>query len=215
MPRKLFKKYLPDHKKIKENRYMKVFGNLIHDPGLWHLNRYSASGAFAVGLFCGFLPIPFQMVIAAGLAIYFRVNLPISVVLCWITNPITMVPMFYFAYKLGAWILGVPPSEFSFELSFDWLQYELIHIWKPFLLGCLICGSVLSLIGYHTISLFWRYHVVCAWRARQARWKEKLLHTLHLDQLNKKDVEEADESESGSENENETYRESHNDHRND
>ena len=118
--------------------------------------------------------------------------------------------MFYFAYKLGAWILGVPPSEFSFELSFDWLQYELIHIWKPFLLGCLICGSVLSLIGYHTISLFWRYHVVRAWRARQARWKDKLLHTLHLDQLGKKDDED-DESESKAED----YREKSNDHRND
>ncbi|ACV26795.1 conserved hypothetical protein [Kangiella koreensis DSM 16069] len=213
MPRKIFKKYLPDHKKIKENRYMKVFGNFIHDPGLWHLNRYSASGAFAVGLFCGFLPIPFQMVVAAALAIYFRVNLPISVVLCWITNPITIVPMFYFAYKVGAWILGVPPNDFSFELSFAWLQSELIHIWKPFLLGCLICGGTLSLIGYHTISLLWRLHVVRAWRARQARWKERLLHTLHLDQLGKKDDD--DEEDKTSDSTEETYREKHNEHRND
>jgi len=165
---------------------MKVFGNFIHDPGLWHVNRYSASGAFAIGLFCSFLPIPFQMVLAAGLAIYFRVNLPMSVVLCWVTNPVTMVPMFYFAYKVGAWILGVPPNDFSFELSFEWLRSELIYIWKPFLLGCLICGSTLSLLGYYTINLLWRYHVARAWKARQARWKEKLLQTLHLDQLNKK-----------------------------
>ncbi|HEY9032055.1 MAG TPA: DUF2062 domain-containing protein [Kangiella sp.] len=213
MPRKIFKKYLPDHKKIKESRYMKVFGNFIHDPGLWHLNRYSASGAFAVGLFCGFLPIPFQMVVAAALAIYFRVNLPISVVLCWITNPITIVPMFYFAYKVGAWILGVPPNDFSFELSFAWLQSELIHIWKPFLLGCLICGGTLSFIGYHTINLFWRFHVVRAWRARQLRWKERLLHTLHLDQLVKK--EDEDKEDKTSESAEEAYRKEHNDHRND
>lgn len=210
MPRKIFKKYLPDHKKIKGKRYMKVFGNLIHDPGLWHINRYSASGAFAVGLFCSFLPIPFQMVVAAGLAIYFRVNLPLSVVLSWTTNPVTMVPMFYFAYKTGAWILGVPPNDFSFELSFAWLQSELIHIWKPFLLGCLICGGTLSFIGYHTINLFWRYHVARAWRARQARWKEKLLHTLHLDQLGKKD-----DDEKAPESDKESFREKHNDHRND
>lgn len=190
---------------------MKVFGNLIHDPGLWHLNRYSASGAFAIGLFCAFLPIPFQMVVAAALAIFFRVNLPISVVLVWISNPFTMVPMFYFAYKVGAWILGIPPTGFSFELSFEWLGSELLHIWKPFLLGCFICGGTLSLIGYHTISLFWRYHVARAWKARQARWKEKLLHTLHLDQLVKKDDGENDAPDSSEE----TYREKHNDRRND
>ena len=181
MPRKFLKKITPDPKKITENRFMKIFGKLIHDPGLWHLNRYSASGAFAVGLFMCFMPIPFQMVIAAGLAILFRVNLPLSVLLCWITNPITIPPMFYFAYLVGTWVLSWPPSEFAFELSFEWLGNELIHIWQPFLLGCFICAAVLSFIGYHTISLSWRYHVVMAWKARQQKWKEKLMHTLHLD----------------------------------
>ncbi|GAA4353468.1 DUF2062 domain-containing protein [Kangiella taiwanensis] len=181
MPRKLLRKITPDPKKVTENRFLKIFGKLIHDPGLWHLNRYSASGAFAVGLFMCFMPIPFQMVMAAGLAIWFRVNLPLSVLLCWITNPITIPPMFYFAYLVGTWVLSWPPSQFEFELSFEWLGNELIHIWQPFLLGCLICGSIAAIIGYYTISLSWRYHVVMAWKARQQKWKEKLMHTLHLD----------------------------------
>ena len=133
MPRKLLRKITPDPKKVTENRFLKIFGKLIHDPGLWHLNRYSASGAFAVGLFMCFMPIPFQMVMAAGLAIWFRVNLPLSVLLCWITNPITIPPMFYFAYLVGTWVLSWPPSQFEFELSFEWLGNELIHIWQPFL----------------------------------------------------------------------------------
>ena len=181
MPRKLLRKITPDPKKVTDNRFLKIFGKLIHDPGLWHLNRYSASGAFAIGLFMCFMPIPFQMVMAAGLAIWFRVNLPLSVLLCWITNPITIPPMFYFAYLVGTWVLSWPPSEFEFELSFTWLGNELVHIWQPFLLGCLICGSIAAIIGYYTISLSWRYHVVMAWKARQQRWKEKLLHKLHLD----------------------------------
>lgn len=181
MPRKILKKITPDHKKITENRFLKIFGKLIHDPGLWHLNRYSASGAFAVGLFMCFIPIPFQMVLAAGAAILLRVNLPLSVLLCWITNPLTIPPMFYFAYLVGAWVLSWPPSEFAFELSFEWLGNELVHIWQPFLLGCFICATVLSIIGYYTISLSWRYHVVKAWKARQKRWAEKIKHTLHLD----------------------------------
>jgi uncharacterized protein (DUF2062 family) len=182
MARKFLKKITPDPKKVTENRFLKIFGKLIHDPGLWHLNRYSASGAFAVGLFMCFMPIPFQMVIAAGLAILFRVNLPLSLIVCWVTNPITIPPMFYFAYLVGTWVLSWPPSEFDFELSFEWLGNELVHIWQPFLLGCFICATVASFIGYHAISLSWRYHVVMAWKARQQKWKEKLLQTLHLDQ---------------------------------
>lgn len=180
MPRKIFKKYLPDHKKIKENRFLLLFGDLLNEPQLWHLNRQSASVAFAIGLFCAFIPVPFQMVIAAALAIVLRANLPISVILCWITNPLTIPPMFYFAYKVGTWVLGSPPGEFTFELSMDWLKNDLLPIWKPFLLGCFICSAVSSALGYATIQLFWRYHVVMAWKARQQKWKEKIKQKLHI-----------------------------------
>lgn len=171
---------MPDPKKIKENRFLLLFGDLLHEPQLWHLNRYSASMAFGIGLFCAFIPLPFQMVIAAALAIMLRANLPLSVILCWITNPITIPPMFYFAYKVGTWVLGTAPGEFSFELSMDWLNNQLLPIWKPFLLGCLICAITAGVLGYYTIQLFWRYHVVMAWKARQQRWAEKIKEKLHI-----------------------------------
>ena len=88
MPRKLIKRYLPDPENIKSNRFLKVFGKVIHDPQLWHLTRYSVGHAFLVGLFCAFVPVPFQMLLAAGGAIIFRANIAISVALVWITNPL-------------------------------------------------------------------------------------------------------------------------------
>ena len=185
MPRKFFKKISPDPKKIKENRFLSIFGDWLHEPQLWHLNRYSASVAIGIGLFCAFIPVPFQMVIAAALAIMFKANLPVSVATCWVTNPLTIPPMFYFAYKVGAWTLGTPESPFEFELSMDWLQNELLLIWKPFLLGCLICAVVAGLLGYFAIQMAWRYHVVMAWRARKERWKEKIKKTLHLSEDSK------------------------------
>jgi len=55
-----------------------------------------------------YLPPLGRLLIAAAGAIAFRVNLPISVALVWISNPVTIPPMYYFAYLVGSWILGVP-----------------------------------------------------------------------------------------------------------
>ncbi len=169
MPKKFIRRYMPDHNTVRNHKHLKCFGTLLHDPNLWHLNRRSVSGAFAVGLFCAFIPVPFQMLIAAAVAIFFRVNLPISVGLVWITNPVTIPPMYYFAYKVGAWTLGEAPHEFEFEASSEWLMNELEAIWEPFLLGCLILGVVSALLGYAFIRLAWRLHIVQYLKKRRQR----------------------------------------------
>jgi uncharacterized protein (DUF2062 family) len=67
--------------------------------------------------------------------------------------------MFYFAYLVGTWIIGEPPMNFNFELSFEWLLHELEAIWKPFLIGCFTVASISSLLGYLAVDGFWRYDV--------------------------------------------------------
>ena len=109
MPRRLFKRYMPDPESIRSQKSLRFLGKLTHDPNLWHLNRHSVSRAMAAGLFAAFIPMPMQMLLAAGLAVWIRSNLPISVGLVWLTNPITMPPVFYCTYKLGAWLMQVPP----------------------------------------------------------------------------------------------------------
>ncbi len=138
---------------------------------LWHLNRRTAPGAVALGLFVAWVPIPFQMLVAAAGALLFRVNLPLSVAMVWVSNPLTMPPLFYFAYRLGGWVLGLPPMEFVFELSWEWLHHELNHIWRPFLLGCLIMGAISSVAGYITIRLLWHMRLLNYLKVRPHRTK--------------------------------------------
>ncbi|MDX8380630.1 MAG: DUF2062 domain-containing protein [Ghiorsea sp.] len=166
MPRKILKKYLPDAKEIKENKHLNVFGTLLHAKELWHFSRNSIAKAFAVGLFFAWAPVPFQMVLAAGGAILFRANLSMSIALVWVTNPITMAPMFYLAYKVGAIAMGVGEVPFDMELTLDWLVNGTILIWKPFLLGCLITGMASAIFGYFGIQLFWRWQVLRRWKNR-------------------------------------------------
>ncbi len=160
MPRKFFQRFLPKPQTIKENKSLKIFGDWLNTPNLWHLNRRSVAGAFAVGLFCAWMPVPFQMALAAGAAILIGTNLPLSIALVWITNPVTIPPMFYFAYLVGTWIIGEPPVDFAFELTIDWLFNELSYSWKPFLVGCFTLATSSSLLGYISINLFWRYSVL-------------------------------------------------------
>lgn len=169
MPRKFIRKLLPDHRKIKENRYLAVFGKLLHEPNLWHLNRRSASGAFGIGLFFAFWPVPFQMWLSAACAIPLRANLPLSVATCWITNPFTMPPIFYGAYKLGSTVLGTDMSQFEFQLSWTWVLESLTTIGPAFLLGCLICSIVFGALGYYSLNWLWRWSVIKSWQARQRK----------------------------------------------
>lgn len=169
MPRKLLRKLFPNPDKLKENKHLQFLGDTLYLPCLWYLNRHNVATAFAIGLFCMWIPFPFQSLIAAVLAVFFRANLPLAVVLVFITNPITMPPMLYGAYLLGAAILGDPSTGFNFEPSLDWLMNGLILIWKPFLLGMFLLAVVSSLIGYYGIHLLWRLHLLQRIKERRAR----------------------------------------------
>lgn len=161
------KKYMPDRHKITKQKTLKLFGNLLHNPNLWHLNRYSVATAMSIGLFCAWIPVPFQMVIAAAGAILFHANLALSVGLVWLTNPMTMPALYYFAYKLGANLLGIPTKGFKFNLSWDWLCGMLQNSWQPFLLGCFILGTFSAIAGNLIIRMVWRYFTVKLWNTRK------------------------------------------------
>ena len=108
-----------------------------------------------------------KMIPAAALAILFRVNLAISVALVWITNPITMPPVYYFTYRVGAWILQRPPKNIAFKISWEWLAAEIGNFWQPFLLGSLVTASVCALAGYLAMRALWRWHVIREWQRRK------------------------------------------------
>ncbi|MFJ5297038.1 DUF2062 domain-containing protein [Pseudomonas sp. NPDC088368] len=169
MPRHLIKRYMPDPNSIREHKSLRFLGTLLHDPNLWHLNRHSVARAMGIGLFAALMPMPLQMLLAAFLAIWLRANMPIAVSLCWLTNPLTMPPVFYVTYKIGALLLGLPPRHFPDEMSWDWISGQLTTLWQPFLLGSLVAGVVLGLVGYFGTMGYWRWWVGRQWKRRGAR----------------------------------------------
>jgi uncharacterized protein (DUF2062 family) len=169
MPKKFLKRYLPDPTKIRDIKALAFLGDKLHSPNLWHLNRHSVSRAFAIGLWAMYTPpLPWQQIIAAVLAIYFNANLPIAVALVWITNPLTWVPMYYFAYELGAYVLKVP--VFSFDQFSALFSIETaLQLGAPLLVGCAILMHVGGVLGYFGVQYLWRRSVLHQLELRKFR----------------------------------------------
>ena len=165
--KKFFKRILPEVHQIREHKHLQIFGDILHDPHIFHLTRRSVAGGVATGLFVCFLPMPGHMILAALAAIRFRVNLPLAVILVWITNPVTMPPIFYLAYKLGSYILDLPHKRLTFELSWQWFSSTFMDIWPSLMLGSLIFATVASVTGYLAIRLIWRLAIINKWEARK------------------------------------------------
>lgn len=167
MPKNLLKSMAPSPQKLREMRSLRPMGDWIYQPYLWHINRNSAARAFAIGLFCAMMPAPGQMFVAAYFAFQWRANLPLSVSLIFVTNPLTMPVVYYTAYKLGALLLGVEAQQVEFEISYRWVSESLGAIWQPFLLGCFVQGFAAAAMGYFVIDVLWRMRIRRQWRARR------------------------------------------------
>jgi len=168
MPRKFLKRYLPAASEVRSRRSLRMLGELLQDPNIWHLTRRSVSTAVAVGVFVAFVPVPFQMLLAAALAVALHCNLPLAVALVWISNPFTMPPMFFFTYRVGTWLLQRPPTAWRFEFTWEWLGSQLAAVWLPLLLGSLVCGAIAAALAWALIQAIWRVHVTRLWQQRRA-----------------------------------------------
>ena len=132
----------------------------------------------AIGLFCGLIPGPLQMIAATLLAVLLRVNLPVALFATLYTNPFTIVPLYMLAYQLGAWVSGahngLPISQLAFP-ELHWLGWGselvnwLMRLGKPLLIGLPLLAGGLAMIGYVVVRLTWRMAVVLKWRARKRR----------------------------------------------
>jgi uncharacterized protein (DUF2062 family) len=179
MPRKYFRKYLPDRDTVRSSRLARPFGSWLHHPNLWCLNRRSCAGAVAIGLFCGLIPGPLQMLTALLLAIPLRKNIPVALIVTLYTNPLTIVPLYVIAFEYGRLLLGLDYAAAGITpFEFDWsnwfasaraLSEWMLSLGKPLAVGLVALALTLAALGYLAVQLAWRAHVVAAWKARARR----------------------------------------------
>ncbi len=171
--RRFFRERLPDHDSIRQHRWLRPVQHLLQHPNLWHLHRRSVAGGVAIGLLCGLIPGPFQMLAAALLAILLRVNLPVAAFTTFYTNPFTIVPIYLLAYQIGRWVSGIhgvaSVPVFPAVHWNDWIDplWEwLVALGEPLLIGLAVLAVVLPVAGYVIVRLLWRLAVVWRWHRR-------------------------------------------------
>lgn len=146
---------------------MRPFKAIVDHPVYWSPNRRSVTRAFALGLFISYIPLPIHVPLAAALSLALRINVPVALASVFFSNPLTMLPMFAFAYWLGCQFLGVPIMDFHFEMTWHWVRTELLPIWKPFLTGCLLAGMLTAALGYAALATLWQVLLVMKYHERK------------------------------------------------
>lgn len=180
MPRKWLRSIIPHPAQIREHRHLRWASPWLRHHNLWHLNRHSVAGGVAVGMIGGLIPLPLQMLVAAILALIFRVNLPVAVATTLLSNPLTWPFIFVIAVAIGQPFTGETGGLAVSEFNFDWESQSLMAFvpafWDwllglgwAFVIGDAILAAVLAVVGYFAVKLGWQLHILAYLRRRAAR----------------------------------------------
>lgn len=144
------------HRRLRHRQWWKNLTRPLFHRNLWKPCRDSVATGVAIGLFFSMVLMPFQMVAAALIAVRFRANVPFAMALCWISNPLTNVPIWLAQFQLGNWMrhqLKVPMPHFLTDVSFKIPGAGELNA-ASFLLGMSASGILLALLSVPIVHLF-------------------------------------------------------------
>ena len=143
--------------KLRKIRWLQKIIHPVFDRELWHPCRETAAGGLSIGLFCAMLPpAPFQMILATIGSVKARVNVPLACLACWVSNPLTQIPIIIYQTRVGDFFrdtLHVPvhPSIVKFQFTFPVIK-ETINL-SSYFIGVLVTAVCLALLAYPIIFL--------------------------------------------------------------
>jgi len=118
------------------------------------INRRSITRGLAFGLFWMFIPMPFQMVAVIAMTPFVAFNVPIALLMVWLSNPATMPLLFYIEYLTGNFILNLDGAE-KIELKMSWFVNNWDAIVLPLYVGALFYAIIIPLIAYIVADWLW------------------------------------------------------------
>lgn len=130
-----------------------------HD--VFSFTRHPLAKGIAFGLFCGMIPGPLQVLGASVMCILFRGNIIAGVVATFLTNPLTIIPLYVVAFHLGAAVLpgvhsiapwsGGQGGASFFEALMTWVK----AMGWPLVVGLPILALMFACTGYVITQFLW------------------------------------------------------------
>jgi len=139
----------------------------------------------AIGIFSAMLPIlPFHIALAVALALVFRVSKITAAIGVLVCNPFTWYILYYFNYRIGAFILGLSEDNRGFSSIMESIQgsagtletiLRITHaswtIIAAFVIGGLIMGVVAAVPSYFIFLKI--FNLIRDWRQRKRERKSR------------------------------------------
>lgn len=149
MIREFFKKISTNNPKF--NQFLDKY-NL--PKAYFAINRRAVTKGLLVGLFWGFIPMPFQMLGVIATTPFMKFNVPIALATVWLSNPITYPPLWYLEYLTGNLILGKEGLD-NIELTMQWFQEHWNDIVVPLYVGTAFYSTVVAYLIYLLANWLW------------------------------------------------------------
>ena len=131
---------------------------------------YKIAMGLALGIFVGFIPIMgIQMAVVLPFALLFRANKTAAIGGVWITNPVTVIPIYYMNYKIGEQFVSFPPLTWAhFKGLFSQMTLtRFLELGEAILVPLFVGGLVVAFIAA-VPTFFVTRHLVIRARARKA-----------------------------------------------
>jgi uncharacterized protein len=150
-------RFLKHPRRLKKNAFLRWFSRHFLNKRVWKPCQHTVAGGMAVGCFVTLQLFPGQMPLAIFLAAAFRVNIPVALAVCWISNPATFVPIGMFEKHVGEWLLGFvgdPSAAWLASMENQSIAKGLAYA-RYMYLGGLVGGAILAPIGYVVTYAIW------------------------------------------------------------
>ena len=138
-------RWIPGKRSLSRFPMFRKFGGALRERKyLWSFKESRVVPAILIGSVIAFLPIyGVQLPTVMALAVLLKINLPILAGLQFVSNPLTLVPIYLVNYKVGSWLLGL--VGFSIPET-----TTVVHGVNSTVLGGAVVGTVFGLILYGT-----------------------------------------------------------------
>jgi len=174
-------RWLPTDQTLRKTRGFAWLGpHFRRHPRLWVLHRRGVALGVALGVGIGAFPLPVQMPAAMLAAFLLKGNVAAATAATWLTNPLTIAPIWALAAFLGSLVVGrresdtdVPGlSALQWDAPHTWLAslWDQLASWGPALLvGFPLAGALLGIASYTAVNCAWAMQIRMERRRRVAQ----------------------------------------------